>query len=252
MKTLIKFILQRILGFKNYLYIFSLFIIRKLSRDKNERDFLYFLNLLPESGVVLDIGANLGVMSYYLAKNFPNREVFAFEPIPYNFQNLEKIVKKFELKNIKTFQLALGDENGTIEMIMPVRNSVRFHGLAHVLHEETDENASGVSFKCPVQRLDDLQDLQKISSGIAGIKIDVENFEYFVFKGAINLLKKYMPIIYCELWDNDNRKKTMELLKNLGYQVKILEQNELRSFNPEKHNSHNFFFIKNRKQDTEF
>jgi len=244
LKTLIKFILQRTIGFKNYLYIFSLFIIRKLSRDNNEKDFIHFLNLLPEKGVVLDIGANLGVMSYYLAKEFPDREVFAFEPIPYNFQNLEKIAKKFKLQNLKPFQLALGNENGAIEMILPVKNSVRFHGLAHVKNDDIQESTEGITFNCPIQRLDDFQNLQNIKSKITGIKIDVENFEYYVLKGAENLLKKYMPLIYCELWDNDNRKKTMELLKNLGYQVKILEDKKLTSFVPEKHISHNFFFIK--------
>jgi len=208
---------------------------------------MHFLNLLPEKGVVLDIGANLGVMSYYLAKEFPDRKVFAFEPIPYNYQNLEKIALKFKLQNLKPFQIALGDENGTIEMILPVKNSVRFHGLAHVKHEDIKESTPGISFRCPIQRLDDFQDLQKIKPKITGIKIDVENFEYYVLKGATNLLKKYMPLIYCELWDNDNRNKTMELLKNLGYEIKILEDKKLTSFIPEKHNSHNFFFIKSQK-----
>ncbi len=205
---------------------------------------MHFLNLLPEKGVVLDIGANLGVMSYYLAKEFPDREVFAFEPIPFNFQNLVKIAKKFKIQNLKPYQLALGDENGTIEMILPVKNSVRFHGLAHVKHKDIVDNTDGVTFSCPIQRLDDFQDLQKITSKITGIKIDVENFEYYVLKGASNLIRKYMPLIYCELWDNDNRKKTMELLINLGYQVKVLEDKKLKDFRSEKHISHNFFFVK--------
>jgi FkbM family methyltransferase len=244
LKTLIKFFLQRTLGFKNYLYIFSLFIIKKLSRDKNEKDFIFFLNLLPDKGVVLDIGANIGVMSYYLAKEYPERVVFAFEPIPYNFQNLKKISEKFSLHNIKPFQLALGDENGTIEMVMPVKKSVRFHGLAHVKHKDIEDNTDGVSFECPIQRLDDFNDLKNISSEVTGIKIDVENFEYHVLRGSENMLRKYMPVIYCELWDNANRTNTMDYLKELGYKVKMLENNRLREFDPKKHSSHNFFFVK--------
>jgi hypothetical protein len=57
------------LGLDNYLFLFSLFIIKKLRWDKNEKDFIHFLNLLPREGIVLDIGANIGVMSYYLARD---------------------------------------------------------------------------------------------------------------------------------------------------------------------------------------
>ena len=243
MKTIFKYILQRILGFKNYLYLFSLFIIKKLPWDKNEKDFLFFLDMLPEEGVVLDIGANLGVMSYYLAKNHPARKVMAFEPIPYNFRNLTRIVRKFKLSNIQLFQLALGDKNGTVEMVLPVEHSVRFHGLAHVKHESIREKNEGEVFERPVKRLDDvIEEYNLADQKIKGIKIDVENFEYYVLKGAENLLKQHKPLIYCELWDNENRKMTMEFLKSFGYKVRVLENKKLTDYLPERHTTQNFFF----------
>ncbi|MBA7553420.1 hypothetical protein ES705_46011 [subsurface metagenome] len=199
--------------------------------------------MLPGDGIVLDIGANLGVMSYYLAKNFSGRQVFAFEPIPYNYRNLQKIKSKFRLQNLYTFQLALGDENGAIDMILPVEHAVRFHGLAHIKYAAIDERNEGEVFQCPIRRLDDFKELRPEEIKITGIKIDVENFEYYVLKGAENLLKKHMPLIYCELWDNENRKMTMEFLKSLGFKVQILENKELTDFNPAKHTTQNFFFI---------
>lgn len=244
MKTLIKYILQQIFGLKNYLYLFSLFIIRKLPRDRNEKDFMHFLSILPEGGDVLDIGANLGVMSYYLAKGHPLRSVYAFEPIPVNFQNLQKIKSKFNLENLELYQLALGNENGTIEMVMPVKNSVRFHGLAHVKHEDIQGNNEGLFFQCPVHKLDDFEFPGKDPQNITGIKMDVENFEYYVLLGAQNMLKKHMPVIYCELWDNENRIKTIDLLVNMGYKVMLLKEDVLTNYIPEKHSSHNFFFVK--------
>ncbi len=243
MKTAIKYILQQLLGFRNYLYFFSLFIILKLKWDKNEKDFLHFLQLLPEEGTVLDIGANIGVMSYYLAKNHPDRQVIAFEPIPYNYENLLKIRKRFSLNNISLLAFALGDSNGTVDMVLPVENSVRFHGLAHVHHESIKELNNGEIFQCQAHKLDSIEELTKPDIKITGIKIDVENFEYYALKGGTTLLKKHKPIIYSELWDNENRKKTMELLTQIGYSIQVIENNSLVLWQASKHTTQNFFFI---------
>jgi FkbM family methyltransferase len=243
LKTLVKLILQKTLGFRNYLFVFSLFIIRKLRWDKNEKDFLHFCSLLPDDGIVLDIGANIGVMSFYLAKGYRNRTVHAFEPIPYNYRNLERIKKKYNLQNLDIHLIALGDKDGSIEMILPEENSVRFHGLAHVKSDATMKSSQGEVFTCPVHRLDGFEPLKKDNQKITGIKMDVENYEYFVLKGAIELLKKHKPLIYCELWDNENRKLSVKLLTELGYQIMVLENDYLVDYIPTRHSTQNFFFI---------
>ena len=46
---------------------------------------------------------------------------------------------------------------------------------------------------------------------IGAIKMDVENFEYFVLEGGKELIKKHKPIIYTELWENQNREKCFQL-----------------------------------------
>ena len=244
MKTAIKFILQKTMGFPAYLYIFSLFIIGKLKWDRKEKDFIYFLSMLPEEGIVLDIGANLGVMTYYLAKGHPERIVFSFEPIPYNYANLLRLKNKYRLENVSTFQIALGNENGLTDMILPVEKSVRFHGLAHIKDNSAHKNAEGELFQCPIHRLDDIEELNNSCSPVTGIKMDVENYEFFVLKGAENLLKKNCPPIYCELWDNENRINTMNFLKDLGYKVFVLSKHSLVPFDNVKHKQQNFFFVK--------
>lgn len=98
MKTLTKFVLQKTLGFNNYLYFFALFVIAKFKWDKNEKDFFYFLNLLPNDGIVLDLGANIGVTSYYLAKRLSDSLIFSFEPLEINMNILRKIKRKYDLE----------------------------------------------------------------------------------------------------------------------------------------------------------
>ena len=56
------------------------------------------------------------------------------------------------------------------------------------------------------------------------------------------------PIIYCELWDNINRKKCIELLNNLGYSALVLQKKELVPFEKATVEKHNFFFLPKNMQ----
>lgn len=197
--------------------------------------------MLEDKGIVLDIGANIGVMTSYLSKKLPNSKIFSFEPIPHNIIALKRIIKHYKLKNISVCDFALGNENGQIEMIMPVYKNVKLHGLSHVVHDEIDENKQGEKFISELKRLDDFDKLKTEQLPIKGIKIDVENFEYYALKGGIEIIKKHKPIIYSELWDNKNRQNCFELLKSVGYSIKVLEKGKLLDF--AKQSTQNFFFI---------
>lgn len=243
MKTYTKLILQKTLGLSTYLYFFALFVIVKFKFDKNEKDIFHFLKLLPKEGIVLDLGANIGVTSYHLAKNLPVSQILSFEPLELNMNVLRKIKTKFNLQNIKEFQLAVGNDNTRIEMIMPVIDNVPMHGLSHAVHESISWYKTGLRFEVPMIKLDSLDELINTKRRITGIKIDVENFEYFVLKGAEQIIKKHKPVIYCELWDNQNRTDCISLLNSLGYSVFVLDKKELITFDPIIHIKQNFFFI---------
>lgn len=243
MKTFAKYILQNLLGLKAYLYVFALFVIVKIRWDKKERDFFHFLELIPDGGIVLDLGANIGVTSYHLAKKLPKSTIFSFEPLQLNMDVLKRIKDKFRLTNIKEYQVAVGHTNGTLEMVMPIINKVPMHGLSHVIQEESMENISGLKYVVPVICLDDFKELDETNKKITALKIDVENFEYFALKGGENLLTKNKPVIYCELWDNENRKRCISFLNNLGYSPFVLKKQELVPLEKISIEKHNFFFI---------
>ncbi|MEN8116942.1 MAG: FkbM family methyltransferase [Bacteroidota bacterium] len=245
MKTFIKYILQKLLGLKTYLYVFARFVIVKIRWDKKEKDFFHLMKLISEDGIILDLGANIGVTSYHLAKNFPNSTVYSFEPLDLNMTTLKRIKEKFGIKNIKEIQVAVGDTNGTIEMIMPVVKNVPMHGLSHVVENESSQEDSGFKYEVPLISLDNYAELNNTKEKITALKIDVENFEYSVLKGATKLLKEHNPVIYCELWDNENRTKCISLLDNLGYSAFVLNKKELVPFEASSRNKHNFFFVHN-------
>ena len=111
-------------------------------------------------------------------------------------------------------------------------------GLAHVLHESIDEWNEGEKFNVKGITLD--QEFEDIP--IAGIKMDIENFEYFALLGGQKMIEKYKPVIYLELWPNEGRDKCFELLNKIGYEAFIVEQNKLIKFNPAVHQKQNFVF----------
>lgn len=245
MKTFIKYILQKTLGLKTYFYVFARFIIIKIRLDKKEKDFFHFMGLISGDGIILDLGANIGVTSYHLSKKFPQSTIFSFEPLQLNMDTLLRIKKKFYLNNVQEYQLAVGEKEGIIEMVMPVINNVPMHGLSHVVHPDNKEFNEGNKYEVQMICLDNFDNLINTDKDIVAMKIDVENFEYFVLKGGKNLIGNHKPIIYCELWDNDNRKKCIELLNNLNYSAFILHKKELVAFENATVNKHNFFFMPN-------
>lgn len=248
MKKAIQAILQRLLGFERYLFVFSLFKIRTLRWDgKNkEGDFNFFLGMLTPDDIVLDIGANIGIMTALMARKCKNGKIFAFEPVPDNFKTLQSVVDYLHLNNVFLYQVALGPENGEVEIKMPVIKGVKMQGLSYITHETIEGYpVEHVSYRVPQAALDAWDfDTEK---QIAAIKMDVENYEQFVLRGAIHLLQRHRPIIYCELWDNENRKNCMEMLDSIGYTAKVLVTDKLVDFEPALHSNHNFFFLPESK-----
>jgi FkbM family methyltransferase len=213
-------------------------VIIKLPDSKNERDFLKFVELIEDGDHILDIGANIGVMTYYFSKKLPRSVIHAFEPIPENLDTLLRVKQHFKLYNVNTYAFALGNENGKVNMIMPESNKVFFHGLSHV-EKENSEN-KGNTYSVEINRLDDLDEFK--DARINAIKIDVEEHEYQVLCGAKNLIQKNRPMIYCELWDSENRTQSLKLISKLNYKVFVNQEKSLKLFNDQK-GFQNFFFI---------
>lgn len=240
MKTAVKRILQRLLGFEKYLRVFARYKIKTLHNDKNERDFFLFMQQVKDEGVVLDIGANLGIMTWHMIKHFQNAEVWAFEPIEENLGVLREMVKDAGSDRVQIFDFALGSEEGVAEMVMPEEDAVRLQGLSHMKHESIDTFNTGKDYKVKVKRL---SDVIPASAHVTGIKLDVENFEYFVLLGGKEVLEKDKPVVYTELWDNENRQKVLEFMRNLGYDTLVASGDKLIPFEAGKYDGQNFFFL---------
>ena len=205
---------------------------------------MHFLSMLPNEGTVLDIGANLGFLSAHISRQLTHGNVIAFEPMPDNLNALHYVVKQFQLNNVRVEAFALGNEDGQVEMVLPVEGKAKQQGLSHVVHKEITQHNEGIKFKVPIKKLDSLSYLFDKGVTITALKIDVENFEQYVLEGAKNLFNTHHPLLYIELWDNENQKNCFQIMKTMGYSAKVHVNNALVDFNKSMHaDKINFFFI---------
>lgn len=240
MKNFIKFILQRVLGYRKYLLLFAGYKIRTLKNDVKEKDFFFFLDLLKQDNrLVLDVGANIGIMTAHLGCTLPNTPILAIEPMPDNLFVLKEIVSKHALRNVEIHPVAVGEKSGEIEMILPIEQGAKQQGLSHVVHDSITEYNSGETIQVPLKTLDELV----AGRPVQGIKIDVENYEYYALLGAKNTLSTDRPPLYMELWDNENRTQCFQFLSELGYRAFVVDENSLVEYNSSRHQQQNFIFI---------
>ena len=179
---------QWVFGQESWLFCLAQLNLRRMKGKGYELAFRHFVSLLPLQGTILDIGANLGVMSSYLKKTNPQWHIIAIEPIPMHTRVMQRMFNKIDHRDIKTLEMAVGNHEGVTQMQVPVENGILKHGLAHIKENELI-NEGAKLYQVPIQRIDYLLATQEISHQVIGIKIDVENYELEVLKGAIETIK---------------------------------------------------------------
>jgi len=124
---------------------------------------------------VIDIGANVGFYTKMISEKFGNPTIYAFEPVKRAYECLVKNVNG--LHNVKTYNLAVSNTNGSIRMSFDSNNS---------LISKQDDSGSEV---VDTVSLDSFCEANRIEV-IDILKIDVETFEHMVLAGAKQTLAK--------------------------------------------------------------
>jgi FkbM family methyltransferase len=184
------------------------------------------------SGTVLDIGANLGTFCVPLARKIPKLKFHAFEPQRIvNYQLCANIVIN-GLDNVQTYELALSDRDDQLNLVMPDYTKETNIG-AFSIDKEVREN----EYECATTSVTNkifLVPLDLLTfSDVKLIKIDVEGHELEVLRGGLETLKanNYPPIIFeawtWKPWYQEKRKALFDYLKELGYHIQELGENNL-------------------------
>ena len=172
-----------------------------------------FFRLASQARVTVDVGAYVGFYSLLAAHANPAGRVFAFEPLPANFQRLRINVARNRLPNVECMGAAVGDREGAQEFFhspsgLPCSSSLSKEFMAS-LPDLTSTNV-------PVTTIDALCAEKTLTVDL--LKIDTETTEPTVLRGAAQTLARDRPAIVCEVLAGHDTGPALEtLLRPLGY-----------------------------------
>lgn len=173
---------------------------------------------LPPDGVFVDVGAHVGKYAFYAARQAPVGLVIAIEPNPQSMAYLQTGIKLNNLSNIRTFQVACGAEEKAIPFFPTDGRTASWktaHGTGFTLPMPS-------TIQVPMRTLDSIIEETQVAK-VDMIKIDVEQYEFEVLKGAIKTLRKFSPKLQVEVWDIDSQKRDVhEFLQSLDYNTQTV------------------------------
>lgn len=180
----------------------------RLNTEKNDIRFLLDLNLRGKT--VIDIGANRGIYSYWMAKKVgPGGRVIAFEPQPELEAHLLDFKASFKFDNLSIIRKGLSGSAGSQHLFRPEPGS----GGASLNKSQTSNEWQAIPVE--VTTLDSYYDE---FVDVAFIKCDVEGHEQEVFKGGRRLLERDKPCLLFECHHDEAKKNNLfSDLISLGY-----------------------------------
>lgn len=151
------------------------------------------LEHLPLNGLFFDVGANIGLISLFISKFRKDVQIVSFEPAYCTSKALERTIEKNEIKRIHLERLGVSDKSQKnvsffIDSKSSGGNSLLESAISHDVN--TSESISLVS-------LDDyVKTTQRIPSLV---KVDVQDAESLVIRGASELIKRHQPVFVIEV-----------------------------------------------------
>jgi FkbM family methyltransferase len=185
---------------------------------------------------VLDIGANIGFYSILFSRLAGETgHVIAFEPDALNFRHLSANTKKYA--NVTVCQLACGEKTEKLQLYL----SDKFN----VDHQTFD---GGEGRKCVEIQSVSIDDYLNNSEKVDFIKIDVQGYDFYAIKGAVETINNSSSIVILgELWPYALDKagvrpnEYLKLLESLGLSVQIPEISPHETLDEMAHNR--YFYV---------
>jgi FkbM family methyltransferase len=199
-----------------------------------ESEFIDFLRKnLPQDGILIDVGAHMGIYSLLLNDKFIKG--YLFEPSSDTFQILQDnlYLNRFNDK-FHAYNLCVSNSTKTVKF----NQTNVLSGTNSISHSE--EDASNATIKNAISLDGFIKEIDEITF----IKIDVEGHEFEILSGAVNILKNSKNLIL--LYENSNFDQIYTLLNAINYTIfSISKKGELIRDVNHLRNAYNLIAISN-------
>lgn len=180
----------------------------------------YIKNFLPENPIILEAGAHIGRDTIKMAKLWPNSKIYAFEPVPELFKELEIKAKKFN--NIFCYNLALGQKNEPRKFFVSSGRSTAVSSLYEPGQELKEENIFN-EINVDVVNLDNWAKENKIKK-IDFMWLDMQGAELEVLEAAPTIIKNTQVLLI--------EANLSQRYKNISLYQEIIDKISLMGFEP--------------------
>jgi FkbM family methyltransferase len=170
-----------------------------------------------DNPIIIDIGANVGIVSFYFAKKYPNSKIFAYEPHPINYQNLIEGIKANNITNIYPFNLAVFSKSDLDVKIHLHENNTSASSVFRYLPEDPYVTVKTIS-------LEDILKQNNISY-IDFLKIDCEGAEFDILENT--KMFYHEEILIENMFIEFHR--FMEKLENKNIEVALENLNKIKN-----------------------
>jgi FkbM family methyltransferase len=195
-------------------------------------------NFIRPDGVVVDVGANIGVHTVHFAARARLGTVICFEPASSTFICLLRNVE--HLSNVIPLNVALSDSTGVQPFFVAADDA--YSGLKDtnrkpILHQESVACLRGDDILLPLLR----------NRRVDLVKIDVEGLETEVLRGMREFILAHRPVIFCEIFggnqSNPDPQSTVRFCVDIGYDALVLDGDHLRPAGAHSDRLYNYFFV---------
>lgn len=162
-----------------------------------EKPLLHFMGaamraIAGKDGVFVDIGANIGQHTLYMSQ--VSKHIIAFEPFAPVRARLEHHCKLNAITNVEIQALGLSNVSERQTFYAPSGANAGIGSFDPESRNKGNQAIGELQLVCG----DDFFEQHAVSQ-LHLIKIDVEGFEKNVLKGLSRTLKKYRPLLVCEM-----------------------------------------------------
>lgn len=185
-----------------------------------DRDYMVLDDIISEaSGVILDVGAHIGLFSVYVRGLNDNVKIFAYEPEPVNFSAMKEHFKENHVEGVVAKNVAVTAKDG--ETVLYLSEDSHNHSIWNFFKKEVKQ------VKVPTVSMRKIFEKDLGRRGVQFcdlVKMDCEGAEFEILESMDDNLFKKIGSFYIEYHEYIDGKKKEELVKILqrhGFKARV-------------------------------